>query len=104
MGVTGTAAAVNIYHILQSHKHIVGKPEDRGRFLSVVVDGRIILKSILQKRCDKVDWIQVDTTAVSTRDVGVLIGKPPKFNTREDINLLKPTGHVMHQQFNIQQL
>ena len=22
----------------------------------------------------------------------------------EDINLLKPTGHVMHQQFNIQQL
>ena len=26
---------------------------------------------------------------------------PPVFNS---INLLKPTGHVMHQQFNIQQL
>ena len=25
-------------------------------------------------------------------------------NTQNDINLLKPTGHVMHQQFNIQQL
>ena len=24
--------------------------------------------------------------------------------TLRDINLLKPTGHVMHQQFNIQQL
>jgi hypothetical protein len=24
--------------------------------------------------------------------------------TRSTINLLKPTGHVMHQQFNIQQL
>ena len=23
---------------------------------------------------------------------------------RVDVNLLKPTGHVMHQQFNIQQL
>ena len=25
-------------------------------------------------------------------------------NTNPNINLLKPTGHVMHQQFNIQQL
>ena len=26
------------------------------------------------------------------------------YNFREKLNLLKPTGHVMHQQFNIQQL
>ena len=25
-------------------------------------------------------------------------------HVRRDINLLEPTGHVMHQQFNIQQL
>ena len=29
---------------------------------------------------------------------------PEVANSRSDINLLKPTGHVMHQQFNIQQL
>ena len=28
----------------------------------------------------------------------------PQFKTKIEINLLKPTGHVMHQQFNIQQL
>jgi hypothetical protein len=28
----------------------------------------------------------------------------PILNNVEDINLLKPTGYVMHQQFNIQQL
>jgi hypothetical protein len=27
-----------------------------------------------------------------------------RLNQQTDINLLKPTGHVMHQQFNIQQL
>ena len=29
---------------------------------------------------------------------------PPVADRCEDINLLKPTGHVMHHQFNIQQL
>ena len=28
----------------------------------------------------------------------------PKIMLRQMFNLLKPTGHVMHQQFNIQQL
>ena len=27
-----------------------------------------------------------------------------EMHVRRDINLLEPTGHVMHQQFNIQQL
>ena len=31
-------------------------------------------------------------------------GASMNFNGRTHINLLKPTGHVMHQQFNIQQL
>ena len=30
----------------------------------------------------------------------IMWGKVQRFN----VNLLKPTGHVMHQQFNIQQL
>ena len=32
-----------------------------------------------------------------------LIGTP-KFRYKNNINILNPTGHVMHQQFNIQQL
>jgi hypothetical protein len=31
-------------------------------------------------------------------------GRPEKNDTHRSINLLKPTGHVIHQQFNIQQL
>ena len=30
--------------------------------------------------------------------------KKEEFSARAMLNLLKPTGHVMHQQFNIQQL
>ena len=41
-----------------------------------------------------------------------MVGKPegkrpvgsPKHSWEDNINLLKPTGYVMHQQFNIQQL
>ena len=32
------------------------------------------------------------------------VSKPYTMDKVQDINLLKPTGHVMHQQFNIQQL
>ena len=34
----------------------------------------------------------------------MLSNKTSKCGTRRDINLLEPTGHVLHQQFNIQQL
>ena len=33
-----------------------------------------------------------------------MLGKPNSDKDSNNINLLKPTGHVMHQQFNIQQL
>jgi hypothetical protein len=39
----------------------------------------------LQKRRYKVEWIQMDATAVSTRNVDLLIAKPPKLNTCDDI-------------------
>jgi hypothetical protein len=39
VGVTGTAAAVNTYQILRSHKRIVGKPEAKDRLVNVIVDG-----------------------------------------------------------------
>jgi hypothetical protein len=48
LGVTGTTAAVNTYQILRSHKRIVGKPEDKARLVNVLVDGKIILKILLQ--------------------------------------------------------
>ena len=56
----------------------------------------------------------INTTSFSNKSV-VFTGCSQKFATaipkfdkqplREmDVNLLKPTGHVMHQQFNVQQL
>jgi len=37
-----------------------------------------------------------------SQDISIIPGK--RFVLHLLINLLKPTGHVMHQQFNIQQL
>ena len=51
----------------------------------------------------------VSKSSVSGFDRNVECFFPPfhkvlSFDTRFNINLLKPTGYVMHQQFNIQQL
>ena len=40
---------------------------------------------------------------IGERNVMVELVEPERYNVVE-LNLLKPTGHVMHQQFNIQQL
>ena len=44
--------------------------------------------------CSLIQWFVVHVGIISKSD----------FVTASCINLLKPTGHAMHQQFNIQQL
>jgi len=48
--------------------------------------------------CDPLD--SADSTQIKKVDNS----KPYARENKDQINLLKPTGHVMHQQFNIQQL
>ena len=84
-----------------THRGLVGKLKVADHLEDLVVDGSGSLKEWQRKVRNGPVSIRI-LTSVSGVEGAIEVQFPQKAGN--SFNLLKPTGHVMHQHFNIQQL